>query len=58
MILILKKKNFLNNYLKKVAIKRFATAKEIAKIYLFLASDHSSYITGVNLVADGGYTLV
>ena len=55
-------KNFSNetfkkNYLKKVPLKRFANVDEIANIYEFIGSDNSSYITGVNLIADGGLTL-
>lgn len=38
-------------------LKRIADPKEIAAAALFLVSDESSYITGVNLRADGGYTL-
>ncbi len=52
-----KNKNFKRNYLKKVPIKRFSNPDEIANIYEFLSSEKSSYITGINLVADGGYTL-
>ncbi len=52
-----KNKNFIENYLSKVPLKRFATSKDIANAYIFLGSDKSSYITGVNLVIDGGYTL-
>jgi NAD(P)-dependent dehydrogenase (short-subunit alcohol dehydrogenase family) len=35
---------------------RVGTTKEIASAAAFLASDEASYITGVNLFADGGMT--
>src|ERR1700719_726380 len=40
----------------KIALKRFGDATEIAKAVLFLASDESSYITGIELNVDGGLT--
>lgn len=35
-------------------MKRFGTSEEMAKAALFLASNDSSYITGIDLKADGG----
>ncbi len=37
-------------------IGRFAEPIEIARAILFLASDEASFITGANLVIDGGFT--
>jgi len=37
-------------------IKRIADPREIACAILFLASDEASFITGENLMVDGGYT--
>jgi 3-oxoacyl-[acyl-carrier protein] reductase len=38
--------------------KRFGKATEIASAALFLASEMSSYMTGQELVIDGGLTTV
>jgi NAD(P)-dependent dehydrogenase (short-subunit alcohol dehydrogenase family) len=37
-----------------IPIGRWATTNEIAEAILFLASDRSSFITGHELVVDGG----
>ncbi|SLN27028.1 SDR family NAD(P)-dependent oxidoreductase [Oceanibacterium hippocampi] len=48
----------LDRYLALQPMKRFGTAEEIAQAALFLASPEASFVTGENLVADGGYTIV
>lgn len=39
-----------------LALRRFGKDTEIAKTALFLASDDASYLTGTELVVDGGFT--
>ena len=39
-----------------VPLGRVGTPMEVAQAGLFLASDDASYITGVSLPVDGGYT--
>ncbi len=40
----------------KIPQGRLANPKEIANVVLFLCSDQNSYITGQNIVVDGGFT--
>lgn len=47
--------NLENNTLKDaIPMKRFGEAEEVAKLALFLASEHSDYITGEVIRIDGG----
>jgi NAD(P)-dependent dehydrogenase (short-subunit alcohol dehydrogenase family) len=41
-----------------VPLRRLGTALEMGRAVVFLASDQASYINGVNLVVDGGFSLM
>lgn len=43
---------------KNIPIKRLATPKEMGQVILFLSSKENSYMTGQNIVVDGGFTNV
>ena len=43
---------------KSVPIRRFGDPEEIASITLFLASEKNTYITGQNIMIDGGFSIV
>jgi len=42
----------------QVPLKRIAEPYEMAKVALFLSSDLNTYITGQNIIVDGGFTIV
>jgi NAD(P)-dependent dehydrogenase (short-subunit alcohol dehydrogenase family) len=49
---------FVEKYEKRVPLKRMASPEDIAPSVSFLLSDDAKYITGHNLVVDGGWTSV
>jgi len=50
-------KHFIKNYEYKTPLGRMAHENEIAKVVLFLCSDDATYITGQNIIVDGGFTI-
>lgn len=48
--------DYLNRRVDKIPLKRIGNPQDIGSAALFLASDEASYITGVDLLVDGGYS--
>lgn len=49
--------DYLDEITSRVPLKRIGVPEDIGGAYIFLLSDSSKYITGQNLVIDGGYSL-
>lgn len=50
-------KEFVDNYCKLTPMGRMGKPEDVVGSVLFLASDMSRYITGLNLICDGGFSL-
>ena len=46
------------SFFKRIPLKRLGKANEVASACVFLSSDAASYITGIDLLVDGGWTAV
>lgn len=51
-------KNFIKRYESKVPLKKMAKVEQVSPAIIFLLSDSASYITGHNLIVDGGWTII
>lgn len=51
------KEPFLQRFLKHIPLKRMATEEDFKGAVAYLASDMSLYVTGHNLIVDGGWTV-
>ena len=50
-------KKFVTQYIKKTLLNRMASEDDIVGPVIFLASNMSSYVTGENILIDGGWTI-
>ena len=48
---------FVERYSKKTPLKRMAKEEDFKGVIAYLASDLSEYVTGQNILVDGGWTV-
>lgn len=49
-------KKFIKKYSELTPMKRMLEVKELNELVLFLINDNSKYVTGSNIIIDGGYS--
>lgn len=49
---------FVDNYCRKVPMRRMGLPDDISPVVLFLLSEESKYVTGQNIAVDGGWTCI
>ena len=50
------KEAVLQHWMDNIPMGRVQSAREVGNVALFLASEQSSYVTGANIMTDGGMT--
>jgi 3-oxoacyl-[acyl-carrier protein] reductase len=45
-----------SKYIERIPVGRFGTPRDVAYMVLFLASDYAGFVTGQNIIVDGGST--
>jgi 3-oxoacyl-[acyl-carrier protein] reductase len=51
-------KQEISNIENSIPLKRLANPEEVAELVYFLGSDFNTYLTGQNIIIDGGYTII
>ena len=49
-------RDMVENYVNKIPLGRYGKTDDVANAYVFLASDEASFISGCELIVDGGQT--
>ena len=49
---------FIENYNKKVPLRRMGMPEDISPAVVFLLTEDAKYITGQNIIVDGGWTAI
>jgi len=53
-----KNSGFINELTKRTCLNRIGFPEDIAGAFIFLASDASNFVTGQNIIVDGGWTII